>query len=372
MSARRRSAKVGEDTRIPFEVDVRTIRRKLLRWYDRSHRDLPWRRTRDPYAIWVSEIMLQQTRVEAVIPYYERFLARFPTVETLASSREDDVLALWSGLGYYRRARQLREAAGTVVRDHGGRFPPCLEDARSLPGIGRYTAGAVLSIAYGLSHPVLDGNVARILSRVLRLGEGTTERTLWDVAGRLVPRGRPGDFNQAMMELGATVCTPRAPDCPRCPLAAVCGAADQGDPESFPARRPASRPIRTPVAIALARRNGRLLLCRRRDRTVLRGLWEFPDCEPRRGVGAAGALAQAFQKDFGLRLLVGEPIGSVRHAIMNRKLEITVFEARVEGRPRRSTAAGELRWLFPGSLRAYPLTGVTRKVLRRFVEGWPG
>ena len=192
-------------------------RRALLAWYDANRRDLPWRRTSDPYAIWVSEAMLQQTRVETVIPYYERFLARFPDIESLATADLDDVLGEWAGLGYYSRARNLRRAAQVVVEDHNGRLPDDIEGLRSLPGVGRYTAGAVASIAFDREEPIVDGNVARVIARLLDIGENIknpdVERRLWKVAGELARGKRPGDLNQSIMELGATICTPRSPRC---------------------------------------------------------------------------------------------------------------------------------------------------------------
>ena len=197
------------------------VRRRLLAWYATTRRDLPWRRTADPYRIWLSEAMLQQTRVETVIPYYERFLSRFPTPRALACADEQDVLRAWAGLGYYARARNLKRAAELIVRDHDGRIPSEPDALSSLPGVGRYTVGAITSIAFGKRAPVVDGNVSRVLSR-LEAVRAPASAWLWDLAGRLVPPDAPGDFNQAVMELGATVCTPRAPSCPRCPLASSC------------------------------------------------------------------------------------------------------------------------------------------------------
>ncbi|MBC7172514.1 MAG: A/G-specific adenine glycosylase, partial [Polyangiaceae bacterium] len=209
-----------------------SIRSALLEWFDRAQRDLPWRRTLDPYAIWVSEVMLQQTRVETVIPYYERFLTRFPTPAALAEAEEDAVLAAWSGLGYYRRARMLHAGAREVVATYGGAVPEAREARLALPGVGRYTAGAIGSIAFGKPEPIVDGNVARVLSRVRFIetppGRADTERRLWDEAERLVYGERPGALNQALMELGATVCTPSSPRCTECPIARACAARSKG------------------------------------------------------------------------------------------------------------------------------------------------
>ena len=253
-------------------------RADLLAWYDATRRDLPWRRTRDPYAIWVSEVMLQQTQVAAVLPYWERFLARFPTPAALAEADEDAVLAAWSGLGYYRRVRHLREGARQVVERHGGSVPPSLDALRALPGIGPYTAGAIASIAFGCEEPVLDGNVRRVLARwTADKGEGGDAR-FWTLARTLVAGPRPGDWNQALMELGAAVCTPVAPDCARCPVAASCRAHATGAPEDFPRARP-RKPSRTVrVEVALIEREGAVLL-ERGGAGPLRGKWDLPAVE---------------------------------------------------------------------------------------------
>jgi A/G-specific adenine glycosylase len=217
---------------------VKGLRRALLDWYRANRRDLPWRATRDPYAIWISEAMLQQTRVETAIPYYERFLARFPDLQTLADADSDDVLGVWAGLGYYSRARNLHAAARIVVDEHAGELPDDAEALRSLPGVGRYTAGAVASIAFDRPEPVVDGNVSRVFARLRGIRDdvrkAATVRRLWEEAAALVRGPHPGDLNQALMELGARVCTPRAPRCPVCPVAHHCEAQRGGDAEALP------------------------------------------------------------------------------------------------------------------------------------------
>ncbi|MBN1442113.1 MAG: A/G-specific adenine glycosylase, partial [Planctomycetes bacterium] len=206
--------------------EAQALASRLLQWYGRRRRDLPWRRRADPYAVWLSEVMLQQTRVETVVEYYGRFLERFPTIDDLAAASEEQVLALWSGLGYYRRARSLLAGARQVVERHGGRFPRALADALSIPGVGPYTAAAILSIAYGEPHPVVDGNVERVITRLCRIPgnprQAPAARRIREIAASWLPAGRSGDFNQAMMELGATVCTARAPRCDVCPVASWC------------------------------------------------------------------------------------------------------------------------------------------------------
>ncbi|HUG39707.1 MAG TPA: A/G-specific adenine glycosylase [Longimicrobiales bacterium] len=258
----------------------------LLHHFDRTRRDMPWRRTSDPYAIWVSEVMLQQTRVEAVIPYWERWMARYPSVEELAEADLDDVLRHWQGLGYYTRARNLHRAAREVRERHAGRVPGDRDELRRLPGVGEYTAGAVASIAFGRRVPAVDGNVRRVLSRLYDL-EHPRAAELRRLADALVPAGRPGDFNQALMELGATLCTPRSPRCGDCPVSAWCRARALGVQDERPRRRPPRRvPEEAVETDVVVRGDGALLLVRRPDRGLLAGLWEPPGDHRPSGVQA--------------------------------------------------------------------------------------
>src|SRR5208337_1760938 len=250
---------------------LRRFRRRLLAWFDQSKRDLPWRVSRDPYRVWLSEIMLQQTRVAAAVDHYRTFLRRFPTVVQLARAREASVLAAWSGLGYYRRARMLHAAARKIVKDNGGRFPSTAEQLRTLPGIGRYTAAAIASIAFGRPAAVVDGNVERVLQRIL--GRNLSGEPLWQAAGQLLDERRPGDFNQAMMELGAVLCLPRQPKCPLCPVNALC--ATRGEhlrPE------PPKRQRKRQIHYALQVRECRVLLTQRpAGAALMAGMWELPE-----------------------------------------------------------------------------------------------
>ncbi|WP_460040087.1 A/G-specific adenine glycosylase [Thermaerobacter litoralis] len=261
--------------------DPQEVRSRLIHWYDGHRRDLPWRRTRDPYAILVSEIMLQQTRVDTALPYYLRFLQRFPTAFHLAAAPEEEVLRLWQGLGYYRRARQLQAAARVLVDRHGGRVPPDEAAIRALPGVGDYTAGAVLSIAFDLPVPAVDGNAQRVLSRLFALDEpadaAAGRRKLQQLARQLVQGPRPGALNQAVMELGSTVCTPRKPRCEECPVADLCRAWAAGRPEAWPVmrRRPAPL-VEEQVVMVLCRWDGRVALVRRPEGELLGGLWALP------------------------------------------------------------------------------------------------
>jgi len=295
---------------------------------------MPWRGIRDPYRIWVSEVMLQQTQVDTVRRYYAAFLGRFPTLAALARARSNDVLAAWAGLGYYRRARNLHEAARCVVREHDGRVPCVPELFSRLPGVGRYTTGAVLSIAFDRPLPVLDGNVARVLSRLYALKAAVREprgaRRLWALAGSVVPMRRPGDWNQALMELGATVCVPRRPRCEACPLARWCRARALGRVAAYPPVVARRAPVRMRRAVVLIERRGRLLMVRR-EGALLEGLWEPPGVELKKGESARVAL-QCELRRLGVKARV-EPTGrTLRHTITHRAIEVEVWEGNLMSR----------------------------------------
>jgi len=346
---------------------VGRLRGALLRWYRRERRDLPWRRTRDPYRVWISEAMLQQTRVDTVIPYYHRFLERFPDVEALAGADLDDVLGAWQGLGYYSRARNLKRAAEHVVECHGGALPDTADALRELPGVGRYTAGAVASIAFDRPEPIVDGNVARVLSRIHGL-TGDPKSTagqarLWEEAARLVRGRAPGDLNQALMELGATVCTPRAPACPRCPVRASCAALRTGDPESLPvgSRKPAVRDV--VAAAAIVARRDRTLAVRRPEEGLLGGLWDLPGGDLAARERPADGLRRALRERVGLEVGALERLGCVEHVFTHRRLRLHVY--RCEAAPGRVRLDGfdAHRWVGQAALRALPAGNLTRKAL---------
>ena len=317
--------------------------RALLAWYDREKRELPWRGTQDPYRVWLSEIMLQQTRAEAVAPRYEAFLTRFPTVAALAAADEEAVLKAWEGMGYYSRARNLRRAAMEVVRRGG--FPRSAKEWQKLPGVGAYTAAAVASIAYHEAAPALDGNQARVLSRLLAF-EGTvdTPQRLRAQAEALIDRERPGDYNQALMDLGSGVCTPRAPKCGLCPVAAFCAARAGGDAESYPHLPPPIARREVEVTVVLAYLGGRVLVRRRPSKGLLAGLWEFPNF-------SEGTLAEALP---GARA-TGE-LACSRHVFTHLVWNMRGLRAEAEALPEgmRAVDADELRALpFPTALRVY-------------------
>ena len=342
-------------------VQPMRFRRALLRWYDAHQRDLPWRGERDPYKIWISETMLQQTRVAVVLDRYSRFLSRFPTVRALDGARVTSVLVEWSGLGYYRRARALHAAAGIVVRQHGGKLPQSAEALRGLPGIGRYTAAAIASIAFGEAVPVVDGNVERVLQRFCGANGIRTDEDYWQRAGELLDQQRPGDFNQAMMELGATVCLPQAPLCPQCPLAQLCrGRAQFTGARKL--RRLDAAEVRKKVRAAyrvLLHQSCVYLVQRPAEATLMPSMWELPQRAGDTPVSSAAA--------SGVRL---------RHSITNTDFEITAcLERRAtrrevagsnDSRRHAGATSGSAKWVHVRRLNQLPLTGLARKILRRF------
>lgn len=345
---------------------------ELLRWYDRHRRDLPWRATRDPYAIWLSEVMSQQTQVHVVVPYWHRFLDRFPTVDDLAAAPVDDVLALWSGLGYYRRARQLHRAAREIAA--AGAFPETAEGLGQLPGIGPYTAAAVASIAFGESVPVMDGNVERVTARRGAVSGDpkrmATRRQLLALAAALLDPQRPGDSNQALMELGATVCTPRSPSCLLCPLSDDCAARRQGNPESYPPPKKRRAPVREVRLVALAADDrGRYLFFRRGDdEELLAGIWELPwtkiDTAPggKPSPGALETAAEALGERYGGVWSLGEHLGGARHGITHRAIELEVVAAEVMSAG--GVAEGpEAGWLAPRDLDGVAVSSMVAKIL---------
>lgn len=353
--------------------DPKPVRRALLRWYRANRRDLPWRRTRDPYAIWISEAMLQQTRVETAIPYYHRFLERFPDVAALATADLDDVLGAWAGLGYYSRARNLRKAAQAVVESHGGALPADAAALRSLPGVGRYTAGAVSSIAFDRPEPVVDGNAIRVLSRLRGIREDVKSapvvRRLWDEAEQLVKGRSPGDLNQALMELGATLCSPRAPRCPDCPLSRHCDARAEGDAESLPVKAPKKAPRRVEAVAGWLVRGGKVLAVRRAEGGLLAGMWDLPGAELEAREDPGAGLARALREGVGLSVAGAEHAGAVEHVFTHRRMRLHVFRcAGVRGRVK-LRGFSDHRWVSAASLGNLPQGALTRKALALVAPG---
>jgi len=337
---------------------------RLLAWFALHARALPWRASRDPYRIWVSEVMLQQTTVAAVVPYFERFLARFPSLAALAAAEEQDVFRLWEGLGYYRRARDLLRAARLLHERHPGTFPSSAAELTGVPGMGEYTRNAVLSQAFDLRLPILEANSQRVLSRLFgREADprgGAARRWLWAAAAAILPTRRAGDFNQALMELGAVVCTPTAPRCGDCPLAPRCEARRRGRQEEIPAK-PARRPP-TPVSevAVVVWRDGKILLARRPEAGRWAGLWEVPHGERAEGE----AVDAAARRLAGVAGEVGAELAAIRHAVTRFAITLTCVEAQWRSGEFRPGTHVEGRWVSPGDLAGYPASSPQRRLLR--------
>jgi len=340
----------------------------LLRWFDRDARDLPWRRTRDAYAIWLSEIMLQQTRVATVIPYYERFLARFPTVRHLARARLDTVLKMWEGLGYYSRARNLHGAAKEIVARFDGRVPRTRDELLTLPGIGRYTAGAIASIVFGAREPLVDGNVTRVLCRVFRIHgdpkDTAIHKRIWSLADDLLPEKHVGQFNQALMELGSEICTPRSPRCEECPLNRLCEANRHHEQDLLPMRvrkKPLPSHI---VALGVIYRHGRILIDKRQPKGLLGGLWEFPGGKVQPNESLAAALRREVKEELDIEIEVGREIMVVDHTYTHFHVEIHAFECLyVAGEPK-CLACADCKWVRPCGLTRYAFPAANKKIIK--------
>ncbi len=347
---------------------------RLLAWFALHARDLPWRRERTPYRVWVAEVMLQQTRVETAIPYYERFLFHFPTVQTLANAPLEEVLRVWEGLGYYARARNLHAAARQIVTALNGQLPDTFEGLLALPGVGPYIAGAVASIAFGRDVPAVDGNARRVLCRVLRIREDVTrsavQRKLETVATSLLPSGQAGLFNEALMELGATLCTPRAPRCDHCPLGNLCLAHAEGEPEALPVRPPRKHIPHYDVAAAVTTRaDGRVLVAQRNADDMLGGLWEFPGGKREDTETLPECLVREMREELDVQVEVKESLIVVRHAYTHFRITLHAFRCwLVAGEPRCLDCAA-FRWITLAELDALPMSVVDRKVAQALQSG---
>jgi A/G-specific adenine glycosylase len=357
---------------IPAATVIR-IRRNLLRWFRDHGREMAWRRTSDPYRIWISEVLLQQTTVRAVGPYYRRFVRRFPTLRRLAAAPLPEVLREWSGLGYYARARNLRKAAQQIVRQHRGRIPAARDELLALPGVGPYTAAALMSFVHGKPEAVVDGNVARILTRLFLVGgnprSGAVMGRLRDLADRLVAPRRSRDFNLAMMDLGSAVCRPKSPRCADCPLRGACRARAAGAQELYPELPSRRKPVRVEQLVAVIHRAGRLFLVPRPEDGLLGGMWEFPGCDGNGAGRAAGArLSGELSRRWRLPVRAGGELAVAEHRITYRRIRVRAIRASIL--PGGKIPEGE--WIRRRDLSRYPITTATRKILAGLEQRRPG
>ncbi len=366
-------------TRTGIRVDPRTrkaFQSSLIRWFLRHRRRLPWRERRTPYRVWISELMLQQTRAEQAAPYFRRFVRRFPSVRALASAPRGAVLKMWEGLGYYARARNAHDAAKCLVDRHGGVFPRTREGLLALPGIGAYTASAVGSLAFGLDLAVVDGNVIRVLSRVMGYGgdvsSAAAQRTFRAWAQALLVPGKAGLSNESLMELGALVCTPRHPACARCPLRRVCAALAGGQPERFPVRRAKRRvPHKVVGAGVIVDGAGRVLIAQRKETSMLGGLWEFPGGTRERGESMPECIRRELREELGITVRVGPELLVVHHAYSHFTIDLHTHWGRmVRGRPRAIHCA-DFAWVPVSKLRRYPFSRADLHIVQ-CLEKWRG
>lgn len=339
----------------------------LLQWYDREKRDLPWRHTRDPYRVWVSEVMLQQTRVQTVLPYFQRFVEKYPDILTLARADLQDVLKSWEKMGYYARARNLHAAARRVAGDLDGRIPGSYQALRELPGVGDYIAAAVASIAFGEPRAVLDGNVKRVLARVLLLDSpanaSASQKGFRERADRLFDPGRPGDYNQAMMELGAVVCRPAKPLCECCPVHRYCAAARAGRQDEFPVRVPRKRVPKYHIAVGVVYRDDRILITRRREAGLLGGLWEFPGGKVREGERPEDACKREIKEEVNLTVDVGDRLAYVDHAYSHFKIGVDVYTCCYRAGEVELNGPDDYRWILVDEIDDYPFPGANHKFI---------
>jgi A/G-specific adenine glycosylase len=334
------------------------IQTQLLQWFKKKGRNLPWRKTRDPYAICVSEIMLQQTQVNIVIPYYQKFLKSFPTLQHLARANLSKVLKVWEGLGYYSRARNLHRAAGIIMNHFNGKIPNQLKDLLSLPGIGRSTAGSILSFAYNKEAPILDGNAKRVISRLFAVSDnpakGKTEHLLWKISESLIPKGNASFFNQGLMDLGAMICTPKEPQCSKCPLREFCKGKASGKPERFPTKTARKKiPLVESVSVVI-RKDGKVLLNQRPPVGLLGGLWEFPNWEIQREKRLR--LRNHIKKEMGVNVKVKESIGTFQQTYSHFRLTLQVFHCQ------HLNGKGKGKWVPIQDLHLFPMSRIHRRI----------
>jgi len=339
---------------------------RLLNWYAKNARQLPWRGTQDPYAIWVSEIMLQQTRVDTVTPYYKRWMEFFPTVQALAGASLQAVLVVWEGLGYYSRARNLHRAAQIVVNEYNSTLPSEVKELQRLPGIGRYTAAAISSIAFGHDEPALDGNIRRVLARVFEVREPARstkgEKQLWELAAKHLPKGEASAYNQALMDLGALICTPKDPNCIACPLAEQCAARALNIQEELPVVQSKKKLPHHIVTAAVIQRNGCVLIAQRPSNGLLGSMWEFPGGKLQSGEDLTSCLQREIQEELEVYIRVGEPLGVFDHAYTHFRVTLHAFYCTLPSGEPRNVEHLALAWVSPSDLSDYPMGKIDRQI----------
>jgi A/G-specific adenine glycosylase len=347
----------------PHMDDLTALHEAILTWFEEHKTEPPWRGVDAPYMIWLAEIMLQQTQIATVVPYYERFIDRFPTVEALADAPLDDILKLWEGLGYYSRARNMHRAAKMIVDEFSGELPRTVEGLRKLPGVGPYTAGAVGSIAFGLDAPVVDGNVIRVLARLFDIDDDVrsagTKRALWEIAGEILPQGRAGEWNQGVMELGQRICTPRGPRCDICPAAPFCEARKLGIQEERPVKSPKKRAPHYDVTAGVIRGvDGRILIAQRPLDGLLGGLWEFPGGKREPGESLAECLRREVEEELAIQVEVGPQIVVVKHAYSHFRITLYAYACEHSGGEAKAVGVADFEWVTPEELEryAFPVT----------------
>ena len=350
-----------------LDSTVKEIRFRLLDWYYRNRRDLPWRGEASPYRIWVSEVMLQQTQVATVIPYYERFLDRFPDVEALAAAPLEDVLKVWEGLGYYARARNMHKAAIELVEKYGGCFPEAYPELLSLPGFGEYTAGAVAAVAFGQPVPAVDGNVKRVIARLFALetdiSRAPAARRMKKIAVALVDPDAPGDWTQAIMELGAVVCLPKSPKCLLCPVSNLCQGKLRGIATDLPVKPARKRLPHYDVTAAVIRQNGKILIAQRPLEGMLGGLWEFPGGKQEPGETLEQCLRREICEELGIEIEVGQPIITVKHSYTHFKITLHAFACRLVSGTPRSLNVADWRWVSLAEMDDFPFPRTDKKII---------
>ncbi len=352
---------------MPSQKDIQFIQGQLLSWFKQHQRDLPWRKAYEPYQVWISEIMLQQTQVKTVLPYFERWMKTLPTVADVAQAPEDQILKLWEGLGYYSRARNLQKAAKVIMAEHEGVFPSDYASVLALPGIGKYTAGAIMSIAFNQDEALVDGNVIRVLSRLFFYQKNTrlpeAERQMWEWARGILPSGEARYFNQAMMELGALICSPKAPNCEICPLQAVCKAREKGKLNQIPNRGPKKELQRITVALGVIKKEGKVFIQKRPEKGLMAGLWEFPGGKVEKGETKRQALKREVAEELGIQIRDIKKIKQIKHAYTSFKVDLHCFEAQCESADFRLNSAVDGRWVKPSELKNYPFPAANVRLI---------